>query len=101
MLNERLGLGMAGSGAMPVINENVISGRGFSRQNTHYMMLYMPFFYKAFSYWSRRPDSPTPDCKGCRKARPPDGGPERKDAEPWKAGDDLALAAGFIQGTIW
>ena len=74
MLNERLGLGMAGSGAMPVINER---GIRFSRQNTHYMMLYMPFFYEAFSYWSRRPDSPTPDCKGCRKARPPYGGPER------------------------
>lgn len=47
MLNERLGLGMAGSGAMPVINEHGISGIGFSRQNTHYIMLYT-FFYKAF-----------------------------------------------------
>lgn len=40
MLNEKLGLGMAGSGAMPVINEQGISGIRFSRQNTHYMMLY-------------------------------------------------------------
>lgn len=49
MLNKKLGLGMAGSGAMPVINEHsIISGIRFSRQNTHYMMLYMPFFYKAF-----------------------------------------------------
>lgn len=41
MLNEKLGLGMAGSGAMPVINEHSISGIRFSGQNTHYMMLYM------------------------------------------------------------
>ena len=52
---------------------NGINGIRLGRQNTHYMM----FFYEAFSYWSQRPDSPTPDCKGCRKARPPYGGPER------------------------
>ena len=41
MLNEKLGLGMAGSGAMPVINEHGISGIRLGRQNTHYIMLYM------------------------------------------------------------
>ena len=65
MLIKNLWLGCAGSGAMS--GGNGINGIRFSRQNTHYIMLYMPFFYEAFSYWSRRPDSPTPDCKGCRR----------------------------------
>ena len=41
----------------------------------HYIMLYTVLL-QGFGL-QMRPDSPTPDCKGCLKARPPNGGPER------------------------